>query len=280
MDSKLEQWIRLIWNQKRTTTEQERKTSDQSVDVLLDFQASRSRGEEKSYEGPKDWNIIKANLDRYFFPEVQNLTPKQNNRMNQIEQLRVEILKTPGESRTYRIALKVLLETADYEYFLESVRNNSPESNKNEFKSMSKLVDARANPFQNEKPYIYYALRGCATTGRDLPLDVIKTCKRLDDVYPDTVLRRVVIMYGIYGPPSRKNTIIKSPLTEQRRLELLMRLRQCYDPIPTNPSIFVDESDCTIACKLETRPKISISTCKDPEEFRYVVQMLLQPRPL
>ena len=215
---------------------------------------------------------------------MKNITPKQQQKNNEIDNLRELLLATPNaKENTYRIALKVLLESADYTSFLNKPRE--PEPFLPAMQNTSKLIDNRTNKkmaykLMSEKTYIYYALRGHVTTGRDLPTEVIEKCKRLDDMNPDNVLQRVLIMFAIYGPPPRSNAKIKSPLSEQRRLELLMRIRHYYAPIPTNPSIFVDESNCTIACKLEAQSKISVSTCKDPEEFRYVVQMLLQPRPL
>jgi len=235
------------------------------------------------YTGDKSsWAAVKAILDRSFFPQVQTITVQQQKKIDKIVKLRSEVLASPDES-TYRFALKVLLETADYDTFLTCVHNRQPSGPFTPpLLNINNITDVRNKNmdtlFACEKFYTFHAIRGHVTTGVELPQEVFEICRALDTT--DNVLHRVLIMFAIYGPPPRNEAQKEKRLSERQRLELLMRLRHYYDPIPTNSSIFVDEYQCTILCRPETLLKISVSTCKDPEEFRYVVQMLLQPWPL
>lgn len=263
-----------MWNQKRNKTYHEQKTSDQTLTQLQKFQQMRSV-QKIDYTGDKSsWTTVKAILDRSFFPRVQIVTVKQQKKIDRIKQLRDKVLASQDEN-TYRFALKVLLETADYDTFLTYVSNRQPsEPFTPPVLNINNITDVRNKDMGAllacEKFYTFHAIRGHVTTGIELPQEVFEMCRTLDT--SDNVLHRVLIMFAIYGIDTR--------LSERRRLELLMRLRDCYHPIATNPSIFVDESNCTIVCRPETQPKISVSAREDPEEFRYVVQMLLQPRPL
>ena len=282
MESKLHEWIREMWNQKRNIANQERKTSDQTLTQLQDFQNVRSV-QKIGYTGDKSsWAAVKAILDRSFFPQVQTITVQQQKKIDKIVKLRSAVLASQDDD-TYRFALKVLLETADYDTFLTHVRDRQPKRSKQKLLTMSNITDVRNKETMGdllacEKFYVFHAIRGHVTTGVELPQEVFEICRALDT--NDNVLHRVLIMFAIYGPPPRNEAQKEKRLSERQRLELLMRLRHYYDPIPTNSSIFVDEYKCTILCRPETLLKISVSTCRDPEEFRYVVQMLLQPRPL
>lgn len=291
MESKFQEWITLLTRRRFNNADQDRRTSEIytaniSLQELLDIQEHP-----ETYNKQYKWNVIKAFLDRHYFSNARLSTTGQPNVVDPINKARDEVLALRDNGNydkdVYRIALKILLETGDYNTFLHQIEKEPAIQSLTERRVapqriiISKLTDNRTewrNRTNAEKSYIYYAIRGHVVTKNHIPERVIAYCEQLDG-QPNSVWR-TLMMFSIYGPPPRSNQILTQELSEVKRLELLLRLRRYYGPIPTNGAIFVDESKCEITCKLGVFDKLTVSTCRDPEEFRYVVRMFFQLRPV
>ena len=291
MESEFQEWIRLLTRRRFNNADQDRRTSEIytaniSLQELLYIQKHP-----ETYNNQYNWNVVKAFLDRNYFSNEQLSTTGQTYVVDSINNARDKVLALRDsdsyDEDVYRIALKILLETGDYNTFLYQIQKEQDIQPLKERRvvpgtiKISKLSDNRtswANRTLAEKSYIYYAIRGHVVTKNHIPDAVIAYCKQLDG-QPNSVWR-MLMMFSIYGPPHRSNQILTHELSEVKRLELLLRLRRYYGPIPTNGAIFVDETNCKITWKLGTLNKLTISTCSDPEEFRYVVRMFFQPRPV
>ena len=291
MESKFQEWINRLTRRGFNNADQDRRTSEIytaniSLQELLDVQKHP-----ETYNKQYKWNVIKAFLDRHYFSNARLSTTGQPNVVDPINKARDEVLALRDNDNydkdVYRIALKILLETGDYDTFLHQIGKELDIQWLKEDRfvplviKISKLTDRRTS-WQNrtnaEKSYIYYAIRGHVVTKNYIPDAVIEFCNELDGQHNS--VWRMLMMFSIYGSPPRKNQILTHELSEVERLELLLRLRRYYRPVQTFGTIFVDETKCEITWKLGTLNKLTISTCRDPEEFRYVVQMFFQPRPV